>query len=111
MVANQQIIQICKRDSFNEQKVYGKIDIESLGIACQMLNDCGLKLWMYLDCNADGYQMELSAVDFLNWSGLSLSSYKRAKKELIDKGYLMEKSGNMMVFYERPMIGELVKSF
>lgn len=60
------------------------------------------KLWCYLGKNQNGYEFALSKVDAMNWGMGSKSSYDRAVKELIEKGYLVETSPNHYDFYELP---------
>lgn len=66
------------------------------------------KLWMYIGKNQNGYTFGLSKVDAIKWGVGSKSSYDRAVKELIEKGYLVETSKNHYDFYEVPKEEELV---
>lgn len=57
--------------------------------ASRNLKDTTFKLYMYLISNQDSYVGGLSKVDIINKTGISESSYKRAMKELEEKGYLI----------------------
>lgn len=59
--------------------------------ASRDLKDTTFKLYMYLISNQDDYVGGLSKVDAINKTGISESSYKRAMKELEEKGYLINK--------------------
>lgn len=60
------------------------------------------KLWCYLNKNQNNHTFALSKVDAMRWGIGSKSSYDRAVKELIEKGYLVETSKNHYNFYEKP---------
>ena len=75
--------------------------------ACKNLKDTTFKVYMYLVSNQDGYVGGLSKVDVLTQTGISESSYKRALKELEEKGYLLyshqqaqDSSGALLPLYE-----------
>lgn len=59
--------------------------------ASKDLKDTTFKLYIYLISNQDSYVGGLSKVDVIDKTGISESSYKRAMKELEDKGYLINK--------------------
>ena len=46
------------------------------------------KLWIYFVDNAEGYTMDLYPVDFCTKANVSVSTYRRAFEDLLDKGYL-----------------------
>ena len=66
------------------------------------------KLWAYLNKNQDGYTFALSPVDAIKWGVGSKSSYDRAVKELITKGYLVETTKNHYNFFELPRVEEVL---
>lgn len=82
--------------------------------ACKNLKDTTFKVYMYLVSNQDGYVGGLSKVDVLAQTGISESSYKRAIKELEEKGYLLyshqqaQDSAGVLLplyeFYSRPYL-------
>lgn len=57
--------------------------------ASKDLKDTTFKLYIYFISNKDEYISGLSKVDVINKTGISESSYKRAMKELEEKGYLI----------------------
>ena len=61
------------------------------------------KLWCYMAKNQDNYTFALSFIDAVKWGIGSKSSYDRAVKELIAKGYLVMTSSNHYTFYELPI--------
>jgi hypothetical protein len=86
-------------------------NLEALQAAMQTLNGSGLKLWLYLDKNQDGYRFELSRVDCAKW-GIKKDSYYSAVDELINKGFLVQDhyGSNMYWFYEKA-VSDKPKSF
>ena len=82
--------------------------------ACADLKDTTYKLYMYFAVNQDGYIGGLSKVDAINRTKISESSYKRAIKELQEKGYFVY-TGEQVVdsqgvklplydFFARPLV-------
>ncbi len=96
---NQKSINIQKETS-NKDNKYGIFNLEALNIAMIDLKGETFKLWCYLNKNQNGYTCALSKVDAIRWGVGSKSSYDRAVKELINKGYLVETSSNHYNFYE-----------
>lgn len=88
-VPNQKKIFI-KRDSDNVRVDYLKVSNDNLHAAMYNLSSSGFMLWIYFVDNANGYNMELYPVDFMSVTGLSDSTYRRAFKELEEKGYLIK---------------------
>lgn len=85
---------------FKEQK--GKhtiLSLEAIQRASRELSGESFKMWVYLAKNQNKYVLALSRIDALSWGIGSSSSYDRAIKQLIDKGYL-QKSGSNYIFYE-----------
>lgn len=98
---NQKTIRI-EKEQANKDNPYTIYSLNALKSAMLDLKGEAFKLWCYLDKNQNGYTFALSKVDALNWGIGSKSSYDRAVKELIDKGYLFNVSGNSYNFYELP---------
>lgn len=48
------------------------------------------KLWYYMAKNANGFQYSLSPRAVKNVTGMSRSTYDRARKELLEKGYMIQ---------------------
>lgn len=65
-------------------------------------------LYLYLCGNMDGFNLALSSVAVQRALGYSDSTYRRAKKELIEKGYLIvsDSSHHVMDFFPTPPIME-----
>lgn len=62
---------------------------EEIVEAYKLLSKSGLGLYLYLAKNKDSYDMDLSKADFCNKLEVSDTTYKNAKKELIEAGYLI----------------------
>jgi hypothetical protein len=64
--------------------------------------EASIKMWLYLAKNQNGYELALSSIDAIKWGIGSKSSYDRAVKALIDKGYLVKQEGkkDYYMFYE-----------
>lgn len=100
-VPNQKTIRI-EKEQANKENPYSIYNLNALKSAMLELKGEAFKLWCYLDKNQNGYTFALSKVDALNWGIGSKSSYDRAVKELIEKGYLVNITGNSYNFYELP---------
>lgn len=106
---NQRIIKVAKR--VGKAKDYtGEftfINLTSLENASKNLSGSGLKLWMYLVSNKNGFILELSQKDCELW-GLKRSTYYDAFKELINKSYILPTDkGNYFIFYDIPHTADL----
>lgn len=100
-VPNQKTIRI-EKEQASKDNPYAIYNLNALKTAMLTLKGEAFKLWCYLDKNQNGYTFALSKVDALNWGIGSKSSYDRAVKELIEKGYLVNITGNSYNFYELP---------
>lgn len=105
-VANQKVITVAKEKS-NKENLYAIFNLNAMQHAMIDLKPSGLKLWMYINKNQDGHTFALSAVDAVKWGVGSRKSYDNAVKELQEKGYLVNKSGNHFDFYELPKAEEI----
>jgi hypothetical protein len=103
-VPNQKKI-IIERSSDNVRKDFLKVSNESLKKAMYNLNPSTFMLWIYLVDNAHGYPLDLYPIDFCNITGLSDSTYRRAFKELEEKGHLIKspKQKNLYLFKEESL--------
>ena len=101
-VANQKIIKLAPRIKRDSKHLYCMANLEALQAAMSILNGSGLKLWLYLNKNQDGYRFELSRVDCANW-GIKKDSYYSAVDELVNKGFLVQDhcGSNMFWFHEK----------
>lgn len=61
-----------------------------------------LALYLYLASNANNYRLELSPQAIQNAIGMPRSTYYKKMQLLKEKGYIMEKQGNVLEFYEVP---------
>lgn len=61
-----------------------------------------LALYLYLASNMDNYRLELSPQAIENAIGMPRSTYYKKMKILKDNGYIIEKQGNILEFYEVP---------
>lgn len=75
------------------------MNVHALACAVKALNGEAFKLWCYLNKNQNGYIFNLSKQDALSFGLGSESSYNRAVKALIDKGYLI-KVNDLYMFNE-----------
>ena len=73
------------------------MDIADITAAVKELSPSAFKLYLYLGQNQDNYRFGYSPKDFMMNYGVSESSAKRAKAELVEKGYIVVK-GNTFEF-------------
>lgn len=62
------------------------VNNEVLGQACGELKLCGLKLFLYLSSNQDGYEWTLSPQAYANWLGVDYAEQGRAVRKMINDG-------------------------
>lgn len=108
-VANQNIIHIAKRRPWGHKEkdmrnvdTFGRFHIDAAQKARQTLKAETFIMWMIINAWADEKDMELSCAYFVkNWN-FAERTYYRAKKELIDAGYLapMKTGSNVLYFFE-----------
>ncbi|MBS7298565.1 MAG: hypothetical protein KIG65_05730 [Eubacteriales bacterium] len=98
-VPNQKIIHI-NRESFDGKQFLGILK-ENWYAANKDLSPYGLVLYLYIAGNADGYNLALSQVA-AEEAGITKTTYHKYLNELINKGYLVQRSGNVYDFYEVP---------
>ena len=91
-----------------KKDIYAILDIEALQTAMKDLSPSGLLLYLYFAKNSEGYKFSLSEKACEDW-GLKSSSYTKAKKELINKGYLTNLYNSTYQFNEIPIITEYDK--
>jgi len=85
-----------------------QVSIDEWTTAFSTLKPGTFGLYLYLCGNMDGFNLALSSVAVQRALGYSDSTYRRAKKELIEKGYLIvsEHSHHVMDFFPTPPIVE-----
>jgi len=59
-------------------------------------------LYLYLAANADGYNLALSPAAIRQAIAMPRSTYQDQFVKLIDRGYIVQESGNVYNFYETP---------
>lgn len=69
-----------------------------------------LALYLYLASNMDNYRLELSPQAIKNAICMPRSTYYKKLKILKDNGYIMEKQGNVLEFYEVSQKQKYLKS-
>jgi len=102
---NQRVVQHTEKDL---GKQFATMSYESLREAMCCLSGAEFKLWMYFQKNKEGYKFECTVADAATW-GITRTSYHRAFQKLIELGYLVEKSKNYYLFYERPQKRAIVE--
>lgn len=81
------------------------VGIDEIREAAKNLTPSGLKLYLYFVENENGWEFNLSPKDFQKNYDVAESTYRNAKKELIDKGYIVEEKNNHFTFYSSPADG------
>ena len=110
-VPNQKTVKLAPRIKRDSEHLYCMANLEALQSAMQILNGSGLKLWLYLNKNQDGYRFELSRVDCAKW-GIKKDSYYSAVDELINKGFLVQDHyGSNMYWFHEKAVSDKPKSF
>lgn len=79
---------------------------EALLQAMTKLKGSGLKMWLYINKNQDGYRFELSRQACAEW-GIKKDSYYDGFNDLVNKGYLRlsQPGSNIYYFYENALAG------
>lgn len=77
--------------------------------AARVLNPGGLKLYLYLASNADGFNLELSPAAILEKLDIKKSTYYNAINTLEDLGYINLIQGNIYQFTTTPVSKNLEK--
>lgn len=92
-----------------KDKIYTMFDRKVMEEAIKNMNGrqaSGFLLWCYLSLNKDGYELSLSNEAVKEAIGISKDAYDTAIKLLIDKGYLVLRSGATVYdFYQVPKKG------
>ncbi len=75
---------------------------ENWQAAARDLGAHALMLYMYLAANADGYNLALSPAAIRQAIAMPRSTYQDQFVKLIDRGYIVQESGNVYKFFEKP---------
>ena len=59
--------------------------------------------------NENGWEFNFSPKDFMRSYNVAESTFRNAKRELIDKGYIIEEKNNHFIFYSNPEDSQLSK--
>ena len=97
---NQRIINIHRKPL--EKSGFLGINNESWQAAARDLGAYSFVLYIYLACNANNYQLALSAADVRQTIGMARSTFHDQFHRLVDKGYLVNTHGNTYEFFEVP---------
>lgn len=98
---NQQMVYIHKKIS-HKKNFYFNLDTSKTLEAMRKLTGTGFKMYIYLCQNINGHTIYFSGNDFCKATGLSSRTYILAKKELIEKHYLILREDGDFDFYNAP---------
>lgn len=98
-VANQRVVSIHRERATSD---FLGIKNENWMAAARDVGAQSLMLYMYLAANKDGYALALSPAAIFEAIGMPCSTYSDQFKKLVNKGYLVLRSGNKYDFYEVP---------
>lgn len=89
-----------------------QVGIDEWTTAFNTLKPGTFGLYLYLCGNMNGFNLALSSAAVQRALGYSDSTYRRAKKELIEKGYLIvsERSHHAMDFFPTPPVMDASKT-
>ena len=93
---NQKLYTIHKK--IEEGDIFIMLRWEEYCAAAKELSPSALNLYMYLAKNKDGYEFFFSSKDYCQAFGVVDKTYRNAKAELINKGYLREEEKNKVQF-------------
>ena len=86
---NQKTIRIIKALS-NKGNFYGIFNKKYMYNAMKELTPTAFKIWCYLNCNQNEYELELAPSDVRPKCDIGEKTYYRGVNELIEKGFLIE---------------------
>lgn len=98
-VPNQRVVTIHREPAKSD---FLGIKNENWQFAARDLGAFGLLLYLYFASNANGYTLALSPAAIRQAIGMARSTYHDQFARLVDKGYLVENSGNGYDFFELP---------
>ena len=112
-VPNQKVVRIVQREKRDKKHLYAMYNQDALQQAMCKLKGSGLKMWIYINKNQDGYQFELSRKACEEW-GIKKDSYYDGLRDLENNGYLRpaKPGSNIYHFFENalaenPTFGEI----
>ena len=97
--ANQDRILMGERVVRDKAHPFTMMNLEALQLAMQKIKTVGgIKLWMYLNKNADNYVVDLSRAELTQHWGFTKDTYLSGKNELKKLGYLVPVNGSDSIF-------------
>ena len=88
-----------ERVSRDKAHPFTMMNLEALQVAMQKIKTVGgIKLWIYLNKNADNYVVDLSRAELVAHWGFSKDTYLSGKNELKKLGYLTPVNGSDSIF-------------
>lgn len=97
---NQKIVVIQKEKVFKD---FLQVSNDNWKEASRNLKDSSFRMYMYLSANANFFNLALSQKTVEEEIGVKKTAYHSAIKELLEKGYLVEKQGNIFYFFTAPV--------
>ena len=98
-VPNQKVVRVNKQKC-DKSNLYATINLEAMEKAALDLDAGAFKLWVYFAKNQQSYEFALSSSAIEKSFGMKIKQYNNAVAQLIEKGYLVEQSGNYYIFNE-----------
>ncbi len=98
-VPNQRVVQIHRERAASD---FLGIKNANWQAAARDLGAHALLLYLYFASNADGFTLALSPAAIRQTVGMPPQTYRDQFVKLLDKGYLVQKKGNLYAFYETP---------
>jgi hypothetical protein len=83
---------------------YAAINLRSIKYALRDLTPAQFEVWLYFAKNREGYEFWVSPVAAYNEFGISVSTFRKAKRILKERGYLVKNDDGYWDFYEIPKI-------
>ena len=108
-VENQTIFHINRDMPTKNEGNFIMVKKGNLERALKELSPYGAVLYLYLSGNANGYDLAFSPQDVIDRMGIGKTTVHNYIKKMKEKGYLVQKSGNVYDFYEIPR-GEKTES-
>lgn len=96
---NQRVIKINREKAVSD---FLGIKNSNWQAAARNLTPHAMMLYFYLASNANNYELALSPAAIRQAIGMARSTYHDQFNVLVDKGYLVQTSGNTFQFYETP---------
>jgi len=101
---NQEYVVINKEDCDGRlvDNYYAAINLRSIKYALRDLTPAQFEVWLYFAKNMEGYEFWVSPVAAYNEFGISVSTFRKAKRVLKERGYLVKNEEGYWDFYEIP---------